>query len=750
MDFLRNSQIGSISAVSISAETPEKARSIPEFAEKFAKKTIKEPSVKEIFFKISPQELTETATFLCPRAPQILTQNDLKRIKESINPAGIDQILKSHYENLLRPGGVFQQKMVSSDPLNLYRIIINKIQKTGKDSGFKFILHDNGLWSEDGRHFLMLIYTDVPVTDASKGAQYLAMLRKGLEEVLPKSGYSYNIMSGHKHSIENKRLLQRDITVTLTVAAIGFFLLFALFFKDWRAIFVFLIPIVGMFSAVGLTWLFFSGPSAIILGLGATVIGIALDYGIHVFITFKHSHTHNIKKLIRPLIFSALTTLGVFWAFFFSDTPGYHQLAFASTCGIAVSLLLSLACLPLIMSTKNRASQSERTRLLNYSFPSFKLSVSRKIVVIWAIGIIVAVISVFTVSFEPDIRKLDGSGIELKKSEDAFRQTWGKNSQAAVTVIRPDFESAMETQDIIAEFAEENNITNFQSLSTIWPSRKTRKEHMEAWVNFWKDGNAEKLQQHLRQYGKKYGFRKNAFDPFFKRLYDQNLNDKFSTSPAFQLFSRKFLNENRGKMRVTAFFNDNKKDVEKMKELTSKIPECDVISPRYFGNYISTKILDDALYIAIIALLLVFIMAWICLKNPYNTLLALMPVISSSLIIMPVYTLCGWKINAIALVAMIVVTGLAIDYGIFAVTALKNSDSEFAQSAFTALTISMLSTIIGSGALLWASHPALNSVGKVISMGVLTGYMTAVFIIPAAWRLKNIQKDSSEYNDIQI
>ena len=750
MDFLRNSQIGSISAVSISAATAEQARTIPEFANKFAQRIIKEPSVKEIFFRISPQALTKTVTFLCPRAPQIVTKNDLKQIGKKINPEGIDKILKSHYENLLRPGGVFQQKMVSSDPLNLYRIIINKIQKTGKDSGFRFILHDNGLWSEDGRHFLMLIYTNVPVTDAAKGAEYLAMLRKGLEEALPKSGYSYNIMSGHRHSIENKRLLQRDITVTLTVAAIGFFLLFALFFKDWRAILVFLIPILGMLSAIGLTWLFFSGPSAIILGLGATVIGIALDYGIHVFVSFKQSQSNSIKKLIRPLIFSALTTLGVFWAFFFSNTPGYHQLAFASTCGIAVSLLLSLTCLPLIMSTKNRTPESELTRILDCSFPSFRLPSARKIVVVWGIGIIISVITVFAVDFEPDIRKLDGSGVELKKSEDAFRQIWGKNSQAAVTVIRPDFESAMEVQDIIAKFAEDNNITNFQSLSTIWPSRKTRKEHMAAWVNFWKDGNAKKVQQSLRKYGKKYGFRNNAFDPFFKQLYDQDLNDKFSTSPAFQLFSRKFINKNRGKVRVTAFFNDNRRDVEKMKVLTSKIPECDVISPRYFGNYISTKILDDALYIAIIALLLVLIMAWICLRKPFNTILALMPVISSSLIIIPVYVICGWKINAIALVAMIVVTGLAIDYGIFAVTALKNHDSEFAQSAFTALTISMLSTIIGSGALLWASHPALNSVGKVISIGVLTGYMTAVFIIPAAWHLKYVQKDSSEHDNIQI
>ncbi len=738
MDFLQNSQIGSISAISISSKKREEASKIPNFAAKFANLIKKDKMVKEVFFRISPQAMTDSVAFLCRRVPQILTAKDLKNIQKQIQPEGVKLLLKKHYDNLLRPGGLFQQKMVASDPLNLYRIILKRIQETGKDSGFRFILHDNGLWSEDGKHFLMLVYTDVSVTDAAGGERYLTMLESNLKRSLPADAtFSYNIMSGHKHAIENRRLLQRDITVTLIAAAIGFFLLFTFFFKDWRAIFVFLIPILGMCCAIGLTWLFFTGPSAIILGLGATVIGIALDYGIHVFVSSKHSAKSgsSIKKLIRPLIFSALTTLGVFWAFFFSDTPGYHQLAFVSTCGIAVSLLLSLACLPLLLPRKSEKESEEKTRLLHYSFPSFSLPIAVKIVILWIFFILIAIASIFHIGFESDIRKMDGSGEKLKNEEAAFRHIWGSNSQAAVTVIRSDLESALECQDRIAKFAEQHNIENFQSLSDIWPSRKNRAERFNAWSEFWKSGNASILSARLKKSGEKYGFNDNAFDPFFKNLYNQDISDDFTKSPAFELFGRKFINRKDGKIRVTAFFADSKNNVETMKEFTEEIPNCDVISPGYFGNYISTKILNDALYIAIIALLLVFGLAWVCLKNPLETFFALAPVISSSLSIMPIYALCGWKINAIALVALIVVTGLAIDYGIFAVTAMKNRDKEFSKSAFTALTISMLSTLVGSGALLWASHPALNSVGKVISIGVFSGYFTAVLIVPAIWKL---------------
>ena len=744
MDFLRNSQIGSISAISINSKNAEEAAKIPIYVANFAKSIKKFPYVQEVFFKISPQTLTDSVAFLCRRAPQILTENDLQEIKAQISPTGVQLLLKKHYETLLRPGGLFQQKMIASDPLGLYRTILMRIQNTGKDSGFRFVLHDNGLWSEDGKHFLVLVYTNVPVTDAAGCKRYISMLDNNLKEALPENaGFSYNIMSGHKHSIENRRLLQRDITVTLLIAAIGFFLLFTFFFKDWRALFVFLIPILGMCSAIGMTWWLFSGPSAIILGLGGTVIGIALDYGIHVFVSIKHSSTadRNVKKLIRPLIFSALTTLGVFWAFFFSKTPGYHQLAFASTCGIAVSLLLSILCLPLLFPASNKENTDDSIRLLNYSFPSFTPSAAWKVFIFWILFITISVVSIYKISFEADIRKLDGSGVELRNQEQAFKSIWGSNSQAAVTVIRPNMESAMECQDRIAEFAEKHNIENFQSLSNIWPSQKSRIKNFKAWTEFWKSGNAAQFKANLKRYGKQYGFNNNAFDPFFESLYTQNTSDDFTKSSAFTLFSRKFINRKDGTIRVTSFFADDRNNVQTMKKFTAGIANCDVISPGFFGNYISTKILDDALYIAIVALFMVIMLAWFCLQSPRETFMALVPVISSSLAIMPIYALCHWKINAIALVALIVVTGLSIDYGIFAVTAMKNRDIEFSKSAFTALTISMLSTIIGSGALLWASHPALNSVGKVITIGVFAGYLSAVSIIPAIWKLNRRNKN---------
>ncbi|MCK5843704.1 MAG: hypothetical protein KAG97_03285, partial [Victivallales bacterium] len=133
-------------------------------------------------------------------------------------------------------------------------------------------------------------------------------------------------------------------------------------------------------------------------------------------------------------------------------------------------------------------------------------------------------------------------------------------------------------------------------------------------------------------------------------------------------------------------------------------------------------------------------LAWICLRKPRDVALAMIPVVTAIALEFPAHALLGLKLNAIGLVAMIVVTGLAVDYGIFAVSAVNEKNAKFAANAVTSLTISMLTTAIGSGALLFASHPALRTVGLVVTVGVISAWASAIFAVPAISSSKYFSK----------
>ena len=780
-DFLRNSQIGTIVAISIEAESEESAKELPKYAREISNRLSSLPGVKSVMGQVDSNESIAVATFLFNHIPQLLSREDYSSIDKKISKEGVAILLKKHYEDMLRPGALFKQKMVANDPLSLFEIPLERLQSLANNSGFKFKIVDSCLFSEDNRHMLIIVYTDIPVTDAEKGktlhdainSELLAIINgldasiRGInkknniasmqsvgdieearpdgtiEEARPsgvqlnppvefKKAFSSFIMSGHRHAIANRSLLQHDIFITILVASIGFFLLFAFFFRDWRAFFVFLVPLIAMVCSVGLTIIFFKEPSAIILGLGTTVIGIALDYGIHVFVASKHSglsRKQALKNIRRPLIFSALTTLGVFWAFFFSGTPGYHQLAFASTCGIALSLLFSIVILPIIIP------EGKMKSVIDISLPHFSAKGARNIISIWLLFVICSAGGLFFIELDLDVRNLDGVGVKLKQDEARFREIWGENQQAAITFLRDDLESGMQKQDQVAEFAKNVELPGFQSLSLIWPSLVTRRGNSSFWDKYWKNKNEDLFRNNFAIIGEKYSFSKSAFNPFLNKLYKHDFSKNILTDSSFELFAKKFINYEGDKIRVTSFFDDDIKVVNKVKKDLAKIDGCKLISPKSFGYYISEQIISDALYIAAIALSLIAIFAYFCLRNLRNSLVALVPVISATLITMPLFMILGLKINAVALVAAIVVTGLAIDYGIFSVSACVKNEERFSKDAFTALTLSMLSTAIGAAALLWAGHPALRTVGLVISSGVFAGYFAAVFVSPALYKL---------------
>jgi predicted exporter len=108
--------------------------------------------------------------------------------------------------------------------------------------------------------------------------------------------------------------------------------------------------------------------------------------------------------------------------------------------------------------------------------------------------------------------------------------------------------------------------------------------------------------------------------------------------------------------------------------------------------------------------------------------MALVPVITSILWLLGFIYMSDLTLNIANLFAGIVVMGLCIDYGIFMT---YNYQHNLRKSAIIAISISAVTTLIGAGVLLFAKHPALFSSGITLFIGVLAGYISAIFVIPS-------------------
>jgi predicted exporter len=105
----------------------------------------------------------------------------------------------------------------------------------------------------------------------------------------------------------------------------------------------------------------------------------------------------------------------------------------------------------------------------------------------------------------------------------------------------------------------------------------------------------------------------------------------------------------------------------------------------------------------------------------------MVPPITSLIWLLGIMRLTGMQVNVANMIAGVVVIGLASDYGIF--MSFWNKTDEQTGTIFS-ITLCTLTTVIGAGALVFAKHPALWSVGVTVVVGVMTGFLTSILVVP--------------------
>lgn len=149
------------------------------------------------------------------------------------------------------------------------------------------------------------------------------------------------------------RLAQADISTIGLGSLLGVVLLIWLAFRSLRALWLSLLPIV-----VGLCWgllavlLWFGEVHLFTLVIGTSLIGIAIDYGIH-FLTERRlcgqdESPHQTRARLQPSLWLALlTTLVGYGLLWLAPFPGLQQLALCALVGLLAALLTVLCLFPL-------------------------------------------------------------------------------------------------------------------------------------------------------------------------------------------------------------------------------------------------------------------------------------------------------------------------------------------------------------------------------------------------------------------
>ncbi len=724
MNFLRDSSLSDKIIVSLELTDPAKNKKDLFLAVDQLAATLTPPYFTKVISGFSVVDVMEEFSLL-RYAPQILGDQDLAAIDGQINKSAVDKKMGAIYRQSLRPESIFMTSLSRTDPLGINVLLLDKLRALPASMGYDVAIEEGHFISRDGRHAMLIIQTTVPMMDSQGSKELITALQERLKQ-LP-AFVSADIICGHLHTVSNERVIKRDIMVASAVASIAFLILFTVIFRDLRALFVFIIPLIAVVWAIIVTTAVEGRLSYLVIGFGSAIAGISIDYGLLVYIAMKRgADASQTAKLARLVIIDAVTTMFSFLVLYFSMIRGYHQLALFSVLVVFICLVFSLFVLPLMLSWKHYTLVSDPTigdRLRKVNWPA-PLAVG-----VWVVLTIAALVLSFSVKFDSDVKKLDGSAPEVLQAEQRFHEVWGgKTNQAIFVVTGSSYEDAMERNDLIfREAAKAIGPQNLSSIALFWSSKKMREEHTDHWDRFWQEGREAKLKKLIQAASSSYGFSEKAFSPFFDGLYTHQTE---TTNPEGLIarLQERFVAHKDGEYRIMSFFPDDQQYVDMLTRISNKHPGTFIVSGRVLSASISAFTSKEIKLLAPLAIMFNVVLAWMFFRNWKETFIAMVPVITGVIWLVGIMSLFKIPLNVVNIVAAIVTTGVIVDYGLGITYEYRYN---LRIGTVIAVTLSAGANVIGSGALLFAKHPALYSTGVAMVICMVSGYLSSVIVIPS-------------------
>lgn len=134
---------------------------------------------------------------------------------------------------------------------------------------------------------------------------------------------------------------------------------------------------------------------------------------------------------------------------------------------------------------------------------------------------------------------------------------------------------------------------------------------------------------------------------------------------------------------------------------------------------------------ALYAFLAVFVLMLVDFGSIWHTLLALLPLGAGMVQLFGLMGLLNVPLNPANMIVLPLILGLGVDYGIHVVhDFLRNPEGyqSISGSTATALVVNALTTMTGFGSLMVASHQGLQSLGRVLTIGITCCLMSALII----------------------
>ncbi|MBT5377085.1 MAG: MMPL family transporter [Nitrospinaceae bacterium] len=610
-----------------------------------------------------------------------------------------------------------------------------------------------------GKHlenYYIFVKPNGSITDTDFTEQYVRLI----EEVIDKTGLEKDNPDLHIKltgslmvRLEENQIIQNDLSKSAILAALLASCIILIYTRSFFSIPLIIFPLLLSLSYTFALTRLIIGHLNIISGfLVAILMGLGIDYGIHLYIRFKQELLKGksiaeaaelvVTQVGRSGLVAMLTTVSVFSILSFSDFPGFSEFGIIATLGILCAFLSYYFIFPAqaLFYDKIHWISKPTPRLFTLKISNLYSSTPYFLSAIFLLLMALSFVLLPELKFEYDFQKLKGespaSDYETITTDDfglAFSPT---------LILTPKKEDLFEIHTALDEIKDDSGdqtIIGLQySLNLFSPQEYESKKDVVGRIQKIFHDNTDIIKFSLGN-DRYENFKKLvSVEPFDENQMPQNLFKKLRAGDdyLFLLFSP----ADKNFFRVENIYK-LEKEVEALKQ---KMVEKNIKIAVLNENLIAAKILDwvkeKGPRAMVLAFILVFLILVVDLRSVHLSVITFMPLFTGLALTGALMSVFNIKLNFINIVMLPSIVGIMIDHCIYLIHHIldysKGSSLKSLQETGSAIILSALTSLAGYVSLNIAHHAGVRSIASVVGIGIITCTVCALFMLPALFELR--------------
>ena len=718
-----------------------------EFIETIQQKDTATHYIANVLYQIDDDLIINGLDYALTHVPSFVSPQAYARFDSLLTEEAVDAQMALNYDLVMNDEEGNKTTMVGQDPAALRMAMIPQGMSMDKGAA-GFTLIDRHLFVSDSTVALAFLAPNFSSFDSMSGILLVDLLEEEIKHFTAAHPEVDIYFHGSPvNSVFNSRQIRSDLMLTVGLSLLVICIVLGYCFRNKSTLFMLLSPVVyGVFFSLACMYWLKGGMSLMAMGIGAIVMGVALSYCLHVLTHYKYvsDPVQILKDQSTPVILGCLTTIGAFLGLLFTESDLLKDFGWFASFAMVGTTFFALVFLPHFFRPEGNRRSDKAFRVLD-KINSYPLDEKRSVRIALELICLVCLFTAGWVTFDSNLRNIGYNEPKVVKSRQLYEE---KNSKGFATqyyaATAEDLDEALVYNKVILatldSLKQEGALHQYAKVSELFIPLEEQEERIALWKDYWTEERIADVRFTIDRMAKKNGLDPVMFEPFYMMIEsDYEAESLYEAEVLPESLVSNFIEETtEGNFMVftsVQLLEENKKVVN---DAVAAQPHAVVIDPFYYTNDMVKLLNDDFNTILGISSVFVFLVLLVSFRSIPIALIAFLPMGLSWYVVQGIMGIFGVQFNLINIIIATFIFGIGVDYSIFVMTGLiakaKGEDDNLLTYHKTAIFFSAFVLMVVTVALLFATHPAIHSIGISTLIGMSATILITYTLQPALFR----------------